>query len=601
MFSTYKSLLAPAIFVVLALFLPHFLQATVPPGELSAKRVGQISAACTEIFHTMGQDAREESILQEVRKRLSGVLLIPTPSRKIIDELAFEDFAEEELIRRAVQEFPLPDKSELSQMAEEAYPLYKRGDEVRIVHKVNPFAIGVTSGILYEAKNGVIRVGRKSVRLRDMLGITDNEREALKFDEPGTLRRREEFVTNLRTETEAKRMLWREQNSAAVFADVREKCGQQNERNGYTYLDDEWLTETELYPRVVSNTYHRLLARRNFAYNQKISQQENVLLAQLEIKTSADLLSPPGDHISPAEEINRRIQAANAQKAAEEKARQLILQKQAEEKARLEEEKAAKQRAIAEEEARKRAALERQMSDIQTGFDPGEVTALSPIILLGAAVLIIAAVGAIIVWRRKATDEIDVSKFFEGKGRVQKEFWARVEANPEYFKYVAYLFPNMSEASAALSKLSYIISDREGNLSCKRDIHFGVYPHQGGAVCFVGGEKLNYAYWREASAILPELPNATYFKVSTEPDVMLELPDVEALNKEGDLQITSLGVDDVSNENGEFSRCFKYSTTSKEQALAFLNKTAVKEEGIVIQVETSEGIFGKDSNGIFEA
>lgn len=598
----HKYLSGAARIAVLALLLPLILPAAVPPGELSALRVQSISAACERVFQAAQGQIREDALLQEVRKSLSGGLDIPTPTRTPIDELMFEDLAEKELLRRSVQAFPLPDQAGLTALAEKEYPLYKRGDQVRIVHKLNPFSVGVTSGILYEARNGVIRVGNKSIRLRDMLGITDNEREALKFDEPGTLRRREEFIQELRTSIEDKRIAWREENSAAVFAEVKKKCGEQNERMGYTCLDDEWLNENDLYQRVVSNSFNRLLAKKNFEYAQNIKHQEDVLLGQLEVRAAADRLSPAGQYISPADEINRRQQAELARTAAEEQARQLAQQKKAEAEARLAEEKAAKQRALAEAEAaRKQAELEAQGVDIKTDFQPGEVGAISPLMIAALALLIVAVLAGIIIWRRKASAEIDVAKFFAGKGRVQKEFWARVEADPEHFKYVAYMFPNLSEASSALSKLSYIFTDKDGNLNCKRDLHFGVYPHQGMAVCFVGGEKLNYACWREASAVLPELPHATYFKVSTEPDVMLELPDVEALNKESALQIISLGSEDVTNENGEFSRCFKYSAGSKEQALAFLGKTEVKEDGIVIHVETPEGLFGKDINGIFEA
>ncbi|NLF92969.1 MAG: hypothetical protein GX564_03690 [Oligosphaeraceae bacterium] len=598
----HKFLSGAARIAVLALLLPLILPAAVPPGAQSALRVQSISAACESVFQAAQGQIREDALLQEVRKSLSGGLDIPTPTRTPIDEFMFEDLAEKELLRRSVQAFPLPDQAGLTALAEKEYPLYKRGDQVRIVHKLNPFSVGVTSGILYEARNGVIRVGNKSIRLRDMLGITDNEREALKFDEPGTLRRREEFIQELRTSTEAKRIAWREENSAAVFAEVKKKCGEQNERMGFTYLDDEWLNENDLYQRVVSNSFNRLMAKKNFEYAQNIKHQEDVLLGQLEVRAAADRLSPPGQHISPADEINRRQQTKLARAAAEEQARQLAQQKKAEAEALLAEEKAAKQRALAEAEAaRKQAELEAQGVDIKTDFQPGEVGAISPLMIAALALLIVAVLAGIIIWRRKASDEIDVAKFFVGKGRVQKEFWARVEADPEHFKYVAYMFPNLSEASSALSKLSYIFTDKDGNLNCKRELHFGVYPHQGMAVCFVGGEKLNYACWREASAVLPELPNATYFKVSTEPEVMLELPDVEALNKDSALQIISLGIEDVTNESGEFSRCFKYSAGSKEQALEFLGKSEVKEDGIVIHVETPEGIFGKDINGIFEA
>ena len=173
------------------------------------------------------------------------------------------------------------------------------------------------------------------------------------------------------------------------------------------------------------------------------------------------------------------------------------------------------------------------------------------------------------------------------------------EADPEHFKYVAYMFPDLKEANSALQKLSYIRSSPNGDLRSTRDILFGAYPHLEGAVCFVGGINLHYALWREASAVLPELPNAVYFKVSTEPNVQLEIPDINDL-ADKDIHVENLGVQELAGEGGEFTRCYRYRTNTKKAALAFLESFVVNEEGIIIHVETDEGIWGKDENGVFE-
>ena len=579
-----------------ALFwLPGTLEAVVPPGEQSALRVQKIHEVCETVFDKFSEKATEADLLAEVRSQLKGKLL-PSQSGKLLKDEDGLRMTKDVLRQRAAEKFPIPEPEKLQQLAEEAFPLYQRGDRVRIMHKINPVATKITEGVLYEAKNGVIKVGNRVIRVRDMLGIDGNEAEALKFDEKATEHRRELFKAELvATQTEA-RQTWVQEHQEVVEQEVFQLCGRRNEENGYTCLDEEWLGEDELFVRVAAQAFTRLSLKRKLAKERELALVENSLEAQLQTVNLTNRVAPAGGWITPASELKRRAQVEQERQAALAAAREAALKREAEEKARLEEEKAAKLRAEQEEAARKRAELEAQMAEVSYS-SKREV----PLWVIAAVVLVIVGgVVGIVIWRRKANAEPDFKKFFEGKGKLQKEFWARVDADPDHFKYVAYLFPNMSEANNALSKLSYILTDRDGNLSCKKKIYFGSYPHQEGAVCFVGGEKLNYALWREASAVLPELPGAQYFKVSTEPDVLLALPDVDALNREGDLQMESLGVEDISNEAGEFSRCFKYSTTSKENALTFLEKTDVQEEGIVIHIETPDGIFGKDINGIFE-
>lgn len=572
------------------------LWATVPPGEQSALRVQKIHVLCETVFDRLGEKATEAALLAEVRSQLKG-RLAPTQNGKLLQEEDSLRMAKEVMRQRASEKFPIPGPEQLQRLAEEAFPLYQRGDRVRILHKKNPFATTITEGILYEAVNGVIKVSNKVIRVRDMLGIDGNEVEALKFDEKATEVRRETFKAELVKKQEAAQLAWLQENQEAVEEEIFQLCGRRNEGNGYTFLDEEWLGEDELFVRVTTQSFARLSLKRKLARERELTLAENSLEAQFQSVDLSNRVAPAGGWITPASELKRRAQVERERQAALAAAREAALKREAEEKARLEEEKAAKLRAEKAAADRKRADLEAQMEEISYASK----RMVSPWMIAGVILVIVGVGVGVLIWRRKTTADPDFKKFFEGKGKLQKEFWARVEADPEHFKYVAYMFPNIGEANNALSKLSYILTDRDGNLSCKRKIHFGAYPHQDGAVCFVGGEKLNYALWREASAVLPELPGAQYFKVSTEPEVSLELPDVDALNKEGDLQVKSLGVEDISNEAGEFSRCFKYSTVSKANALTFLEKTDVQEEGIVIHVETPEGMFGKDINGIFEA
>jgi len=57
--------------------------------------------------------------------------------------------------------------------------------------------------------------------------------------------------------------------------------------------------------------------------------------------------------------------------------------------------------------------------------------------------------------------------------------------------------------------------------------------------------------------------------------------------------------EDVRTESGEINRVFRYRCANREDALKFLALFKVEEEGVVVRVETNEGEFGKDINGVF--
>lgn len=588
------------IFVFLFSFFFFFISSIVfgvPAGPLSAKRIAQVSVACEKVFYSLAESS-DEVQEEEFCKQLHSLVEASLPVAKValLTENDAIDLAKKRLAFLAAKHYPFPSAEELENAAVTAYPLYQRGDKVRIIHKKNPFATTVTEGVLYEARNGVIKVGARSVRIRDMLGIDGNEEEALKFDEKASLVKREEFKANVLEETELSQKTWIDDNKEAIWEQVLLELSAQNEKNGYTNLEEEWLTSAQLLERLCSIKFSALSgqARMKKAYEQHLLEA-SIEAPQIALAQSSKIL-PLGEWLSPAAEMQRRAKLEAERLAAIEAAKEAQRKLEEERLARIAEEKAAEERAIAEAKARELAELKAQEEAARLALRRKKMI---PIIIAIAAVLLIAAVIGFLIWRKKTSEGPDYQKFFEGRGRLQKEFWARVEADPDNFRYVAYLFPNMNEANTALSKLSYITTDKDGNLSCARDIFFGAYPHQEGAVCFVGGVRLNYALWREATAILPELPGAVYFKVSPEPSVMLDLPDM-ADGKDDDLQIKSLGTEDITSESGEFSRCFKYSSNSKTNAMAFLEKTDIQEDGIIIQVATPEGNVGKDINGIFE-
>ena len=99
--------------------------------------------------------------------------------------------------------------------------------------------------------------------------------------------------------------------------------------------------------------------------------------------------------------------------------------------------------------------------------------------------------------------------------------------------------------------------------------------------------------------IWPELPHASYFRQSSEPKVKLVMPSAEELSRQEGLNVEKVSEEDVRTESGEINRVFRYRCANREDALKFLALFKVEEEGVVVRVETNEGEFGKDINGVF--
>jgi hypothetical protein len=281
---------------------------------------------------------------------------------------------------------------------------------------------------------------------------------------------------------------------------------------------------------------------------------------------------------------------------------------------------AAKKLAAEQEEAREKAALAKKEADarraekyeaerlrlLNESGDSAELdeafgmSSTMLMIYVGASVVVLGLIGILVFMYMKKQEKDRFTRFYQSKGQVQKRFWDAVAADPENFKYVTYLFPNDAEATAALAQLSYVSQNEKGELVNNKDLNFcGIYPHKDGTVAFVGGTNLHYAAWREATAVLPEVPNAKYFKVSSEPLVSLSVP---SATDSLDFAVEQLGSEDVILDNGSYAKVYHYHIDTKEHALEYLELFQIGEEGIVAQVKLDDGtIVGKDINGIYEA
>lgn len=583
-------------------------------GELSQQRVRTAQTLLRDYYQQAGLGQSSEEAATAVFKDFSkrcGNLAAQTTGELLTEQDALAA-SEKILLEMSEKAIPFPSEEELKKEAEKAYPLYEPGDKVVVVYMPNPRYPAAVEGI-YQGKMGAfIRVGNARIRVHDMMRVENNEKEVYKFDPEATVRLRKEWVLRRRNELYDNRQLYEKENSEAVKTQQRNLFLARNERAGYTFYRDEWFEPMALLQRVASQIRGEKQRHLALAAQQARQKVVQVIEDQAVSEFMKGLFSPSYERPNPEETLRALEQSSKERaerearaKAEEEARKQAALQEERQKAAAAEE-----ARLAAEAEAQRLAALAAaqaaQAAKPEVEPPPVEeekLTLRSPKVVLGLslAVMLLVLGGWIFYQHKQRQARTDTfTKFFEGKGKLQKDFWDQADADPDHFKYVAYMFPSIADANHALQKLSYIQVSGTGDLKCERDILFGVYPHLEGAVAFVGGTKFTYALWREASAVMPEEPGAIYFKVSTEPFVSLDIPDIDKLASESDLHIENLGVEEIAGERG-FIRCYKYRADNKNAAMTFLAGIEVNEEGISIQVETPEGVFGKDENGIYTA
>ncbi|MBO4345543.1 MAG: hypothetical protein J5833_07295 [Victivallales bacterium] len=573
----------------------------ITAGEISVKRgrdaVGMAFDYMLKNGKAASDDAVAKAILPAFKKANPAVEEAPKAALLTAEECA--KAAAQSIIKATDAKYPIKDEKQLAEEAVERYPLYKKGDHVKVFYAKNPQMPNEVSGVYYGTNRGIVMVGTSRIRIDDMLHIEDYRDEVLKFDPEATEELREEFIKRLQHNTARSREEFIEENSNAIIQAEIAAFAKRNEENGYTCIDDTWMPALPFLTAATAKARVKLARYEKEKHQEQVDEQLDVVGAQADSLAVHWTVVPSTARLNPSavlqDKANRekKLADAEAKRKADEEARQQeaeTAEKEAEEARRASETaaKAASAKRVDEEEARIRQIEEQSKKKQQM------------MIIIGCAALLALIIIIIIIMKVRAEREKNrFKRFFEGKGKVQKDFWDMAAADPKNFKYVAYMFPGLKEASRALTRLTYITAMPNGELKCTRDILFGVYPHQNGAVAFVGGKKFHYALWREASAVLPELEGATYFKVSEEPEVKLDIPDIKKIGKEGEIE--SLGIEDVTDNEGSFTRCYKYRIPSRETAMAFLENFQINEEGIVVQVETNDGILGKDENGIFTA
>jgi hypothetical protein len=102
--------------------------------------------------------------------------------------------------------------------------------------------------------------------------------------------------------------------------------------------------------------------------------------------------------------------------------------------------------------------------------------------------------------------------------------------------------------------------------------------------------------WNEAAALLPTVEGATPFRLSDPPGVEIVVPD---LATRADLGARIQPDREFSGERNDFSEYVVFRGKDRAAATAFLKLVKIGEPGIHVVVETPEGHWGRDTQGMY--
>jgi hypothetical protein len=161
--------------------------------------------------------------------------------------------------------------------------------------------------------------------------------------------------------------------------------------------------------------------------------------------------------------------------------------------------------------------------------------------------------------------------------------------------FVYYIFNSSADARAALLELPFIHeTSNSDKLNCDHIFHFGYYYHQPSEKwdAFVAGFDLTHEMWEQLHIAFKKHNGKR--KNDHEPEKTAKVPDASKGNAK---KVVFLREDYAEGDKFKF---LVHKAPNKEDALAFLNIQNITKPLCYIEVETPEGILGRDIDGFYE-
>jgi hypothetical protein len=174
-------------------------------------------------------------------------------------------------------------------------------------------------------------------------------------------------------------------------------------------------------------------------------------------------------------------------------------------------------------------------------------------------------------------------------------YWLQRMTLPQKDPYVLYSFPEADSARNALLAIPCIAVDDAGKLACSEVLTFGYYLTKSGCwEAFFGGE-LSLALWKQAKAGMLKYGGKPINELAPEAQAETSTTPTAAN------PATVTFVEQHQRElNGQILTYMVYKAPDAASAKEFLAGQEVKERFKYLMVDTPEGRFGRDIDGMFK-
>jgi len=546
----------------------------------------------------------------------------------------------EEAARRAVEKaMPEPDEAALEAEAAKKFPIIRKGEVIEVTFQPNP-ARRMTVRDVYRGKTpDAIVVGANKILLTDIEAVEGGKELLEKLDPEKQMERRQQYIQKKLEEYQAKKKaLFNKLFKSALEAQKR-LTWTVNEQRGYIFMDGKWRRIPDVAGDLILKERRRViqlaLARKTARSVQhpapaptapdptlrgETTQPSGAAATQPPTpKPPPKKVNPAPPATTPAEQKQPAVktppkpeESPPAETPPAEGGDQVTKTKTPQPPPEPPESAGGKQAQAAVEEAKPEQPPESSslpplgeagaskspppavsVTDERPPAGGRARTSSAAVGIVGGVILVIglAAAGAFVLFRRKPQGR------FCGTPAEAEEFWEAAHSNKAEVKHVAFRFPDIETAHRALQQLSYVEPTAdEMRFACEFPITFGCYPLDDGAVAFVGGTTLSVSMWREALDRWSRLPEAEQYRISSPPEPTVRLPDPASLS--GPAAEVSV-VQERPGTGDDYSHYTICHGPSREAALAFLRRVEVTAPGEYVVVETPEGHWGRDWQGIY--
>ncbi|MFW5893738.1 MAG: hypothetical protein ACOCUY_01210, partial [Verrucomicrobiota bacterium] len=218
----------------------------------SESRIDTLRQLALETLEARGADGPEDVIVDAVLAKFADQCDSPVPPQKaaVTREVCLKK-VQDMLQQEAEKKIPLPTDDELAEEAAEEYPIHQVGDPVSISFQTNPVRTSKASGVYRGRSEESLKIGSRSILIRDVRAVPGNEEELLKFFPEQSLEKRRQYIAQRRADVFAQREQWKEEHRDETLRLVLRKQREANEVRGYILHENSWRAPAEILARIM--------------------------------------------------------------------------------------------------------------------------------------------------------------------------------------------------------------------------------------------------------------------------------------------------------------------------------------------------------------